>query len=604
LDSKMVKILLVMIVKNESKIIQRCLTEAKPVIDNFSIVDTGSTDNTVELIQEWAKLNQVVGQVVFHPWKNFGYNRSHSFVVGKEYAIQLKYDLKNSYTIFIDADMMLETTPKFNKHILTKESYHLEQRTGEFFYHNLRLARLDIDWKCVGVTHEFWSGGAGERNVYDLLKINDIGDGGAKADKYERDKKYLLDGLVEEPNNSRYFFYLAQTLYHLKEHDKSIEYYKKRIDAGGWHEEVWYSYYRVAENYVLKGDIFSATDWCMRGYDFYQGRSECLAMVGSFLRRMGNHGLSYHFLKLALAIPVPRDDVLFIDGSIYKFAAMFEQMLNCEKLDNKQREGLGYCHKLLKLRDLPQHLRPVVLKCIGQFIQPLGIGDNKELDITEPLQSAWRNGQGYIGLNLSQQCMLISQESQISSKKQLTVNQIIQEHDYEKEKICTIQFGNHISLYRNYDFSVQKLQSIQKPIVPLSNDLFIDQLDCLRIFKIGQNQPMYMTSDWIYNVEKCSNFVSFANGFLSFVDVVIEGKRYHQMIHISDNFKEHIYTIPFYFLSSNEKLLHCYVNTVHMKEGKKSVVKNNVCLLYQDENGRLREWSTTPENMRALLGKK
>ena len=40
-----------MIVKNESKIIERCLNSARPIIDSVSICDTGSTDETPEIIE-------------------------------------------------------------------------------------------------------------------------------------------------------------------------------------------------------------------------------------------------------------------------------------------------------------------------------------------------------------------------------------------------------------------------------------------------------------------------------------------------------------------------------------------------------------------------
>ena len=42
-----------MIVKNESKIIARLLTSVSPIIDSYCICDTGSTDNTVEIIQNF-----------------------------------------------------------------------------------------------------------------------------------------------------------------------------------------------------------------------------------------------------------------------------------------------------------------------------------------------------------------------------------------------------------------------------------------------------------------------------------------------------------------------------------------------------------------------
>ena len=51
----MPKICLNMIVKNESKIITRLLKSVLPLIDSYCICDTGSTDNTIEIIQEFFK---------------------------------------------------------------------------------------------------------------------------------------------------------------------------------------------------------------------------------------------------------------------------------------------------------------------------------------------------------------------------------------------------------------------------------------------------------------------------------------------------------------------------------------------------------------------
>ena len=45
------KLYLNMIVKNESRIIIRLLRSILPIIDGYCICDTGSTDNTIELIE-------------------------------------------------------------------------------------------------------------------------------------------------------------------------------------------------------------------------------------------------------------------------------------------------------------------------------------------------------------------------------------------------------------------------------------------------------------------------------------------------------------------------------------------------------------------------
>ena len=44
-----------MIVKNESKIITRCLDQVKEIVDCICICDTGSEDNTVEIIEDFCR---------------------------------------------------------------------------------------------------------------------------------------------------------------------------------------------------------------------------------------------------------------------------------------------------------------------------------------------------------------------------------------------------------------------------------------------------------------------------------------------------------------------------------------------------------------------
>lgn len=72
------KICLCMIVKNESRIIERCLNSAKPIIDFVSICDTGSNDKIPEIIENWCKEHHIPGTVHHKDFKNLGYNRTLS----------------------------------------------------------------------------------------------------------------------------------------------------------------------------------------------------------------------------------------------------------------------------------------------------------------------------------------------------------------------------------------------------------------------------------------------------------------------------------------------------------------------------------------------
>ena len=69
-----------------------------------------------------------------------------------------------------------------------------------------------IYFKCVGSTHEYYDiHGKHVNKQLHSIRINDIGDGGCKEDKFERDIRLLEDDLKNDPNNTRTHFYLASS---------------------------------------------------------------------------------------------------------------------------------------------------------------------------------------------------------------------------------------------------------------------------------------------------------------------------------------------------------------------------------------------------------
>jgi len=237
LDKSKVTLCLNMIVRNESKIITRLLESVLPIIDTYVICDTGSTDDTPNIITKFFDSHNIKGEIIYEPFKNFGYNRTIALQAAKG---------KATYALLLDADMIFKIEPSFDKQSLSVESYLIIQKGGSLSYYNTRLIRLDIDAKCVCPTHEYYDTPPGSRNEkLDSLWINDIGDGGAKADKFERDIRLLKQGIEEEPNgksNGRYYFYLANSYFNTGRHEESIPYYRRRIEIGGWHEEVFYAH--------------------------------------------------------------------------------------------------------------------------------------------------------------------------------------------------------------------------------------------------------------------------------------------------------------------------------------------------------------------------
>lgn len=249
-----IRIIILFMIKNESKIIRRSIDSTVGFADAICIEDTGSTDDTVPIVQDHFKtLPTIPTKLIQHPWKNFGTSRSHSFESAAAFCQELKWSPSRTYVLAIDADMSLIVNPNFKKDILTQPGYQITQINGSMEYTNIRFMRLDIPWTCMGATHEYWSSPPNTRiDIIDksLIYIDDKNDGGCKSDKFQRDRDLLEEELKEQPENPRTVFYLAQTYKCLGEFKKSIEIYKKRITIGGWFEEIWYSYYMIAQNYM------------------------------------------------------------------------------------------------------------------------------------------------------------------------------------------------------------------------------------------------------------------------------------------------------------------------------------------------------------------
>jgi glycosyltransferase involved in cell wall biosynthesis len=143
---KIPTICLNMIVKNESKIITRLLDSVFSIIDCYCICDTGSTDNTVELITEYFTSKNIPGKVVVEPFKNFCYNRN--------FALKSCLNMSD-YVLLLDADMVLEIN-NFDKQILNNyDSFYILQGSDSFYYQNMRIVKNNGLYKYVGVTHEY-----------------------------------------------------------------------------------------------------------------------------------------------------------------------------------------------------------------------------------------------------------------------------------------------------------------------------------------------------------------------------------------------------------------------------------------------------------------
>ena len=318
-----------MIVKNESRIIKRLLLSVSNLIDTYCICDTGSTDNTIEIIENFFKEKHVPGKVIEEPFRDFGYNRS--------YALKACESMDADYVLLLDADMIfwrnLDISPDdFKRRLTDSDLFFIYQGTDTFYYKNTRIVRNKMGFSYWGVTHEYVNSPPNTREDQidkNICFIRDIGDGGSKADKFIRDVALLKKGLEKEPNDVRYTFYLANSLKDSGQKEEAIQMYLKRIQLGGWIEEVWHSYYSMGQCYKDIGNMDGAIRSWMEGYDAYPNRVENIYEIVQYYRMIGKHKLAQLFYDIGQTSmkQYKERDYLFLQKDVYDYKLDYEMSI-------------------------------------------------------------------------------------------------------------------------------------------------------------------------------------------------------------------------------------------------------------------------------------
>lgn len=227
------KICLNMIVKNEAVRIERCLGSVLPWISTFAIVDTGSSDNTVQKVNDFLYGAGKNGLTIEKPFVDFSTSRNH--------ALELARTTECDYILLVDADMELIVENKGWLDNLEFDAYRMTQKSGNLSYRNTRLLRRDTPSRYMGVTHEYLDL-TGITASLDGAWFVDHADGANRPGKFQRDIDLLEADLQRNPGNHRSVFYLAQSYKDLGNCAKAAELYEKRAEMGGWDEEVFYSW--------------------------------------------------------------------------------------------------------------------------------------------------------------------------------------------------------------------------------------------------------------------------------------------------------------------------------------------------------------------------
>lgn len=295
--SQKFKIGLVMIVKNEAQIINRCLESTVDLIDAYSILDTGSTDNTKTLIPEILK--DKTGKVHSAKWSSFGEARTQALALANE---QTDVD----WWLMLDADMTIEFHPDLKNWLRDDAPRQIDMWMVELVenavsYRLPLLVKGGHDWHYVGATHEYLDPTGHQFMSLLGLSVYHLHDSINRADKFERDIKLLQPEF--DAGDPRATYYTAESLRGLGRVGEALAAFDKRAEMGGFEEEAWHAQYMAAK---LMLDIDPA--------------EAAKRLVNAFLRRPTRAEPLYHLInwcgaRYPEAMPL---DALFQESWIYQ----------------------------------------------------------------------------------------------------------------------------------------------------------------------------------------------------------------------------------------------------------------------------------------------
>lgn len=321
----------VAIVKDEINYLDSLL---RAPVDDWLIVDTGSTDGTLQAIPE--------GVTVYErEWVNFGHNRSE--------LLELACGT-DDWLLTLDADMTVEIDPDFIPDPAV-EAYMVDVSIGEFHWRMPLLIRGDLPWRSVGVVHEYLDlpGRQYVRQDTDAIRVT-VQDR-SSPDKSRWHASMLEAEMEKHPGDPRTVFYLAQTYRDLGD-ERARVMYLRRVKMGGWDQETFYARYRAA----LLAEWPRRMDELLAAWESRPHRLEPLHDLVSELNRRSQHHAAYVLTGIK---PLVNTDALFIHSNVWRWGMTFERSIAAWWV-GERGEAAMLNARLLDMPDLPAHIRAAV----------------------------------------------------------------------------------------------------------------------------------------------------------------------------------------------------------------------------------------------------
>lgn len=327
--SKNPHIAVLIMCKNENKRFHVTLESIVGYVNSIIVYDTGSTDNTIDIVENFSKINKISLHLKKGTFTNFSESRNISLDFADEFT-------EIDYILLMDVNDELKNGAKLIEYC---KEYISKENTGFLVcqqwlnnsldkYYNLRLVKARCGWRYRGTVHEWMKNTAFEdgkephvvRLPDDMVLYQDrTQDDNKSSIRFLRDKVLLTEEHRLNQTEPRTIFYLAQTCSCLNNYQEAFYYYKLRIQLEGFQEERFHAFLRCGDISINLGNPWhDSLIWFMKAYE-HSRRVEPLVKITEYYNTTKQFDIAYVFASLACSLQYPTHSILFVEKHSYDY---------------------------------------------------------------------------------------------------------------------------------------------------------------------------------------------------------------------------------------------------------------------------------------------
>lgn len=339
----MIRISLCMIVKNEEDVIGRCLECVKDIVDEIIIVDTGSTDSTIEIVKKYTP------KIYHFKWvDDFSKARNYAFSKATQ-----------DYIMWLDADDILFENDRIHLKQLKNDlapsidmvmmKYHVafdEHNNPTLSYYRERLLSRKKNYQWISPIHEVIPP-SGNILYSDIAIAHKKLHPSDKTRNLKIFNKMITEGLELDPRQQ---FYYSRELYYNGQYQKAIENFNQFLDSKqGWIENCISACIDLSDCYQKINQPHNALLALLKSFEFDKPRPEICCKLGNHFLENNSIEIAIFWYELAISNPSDMKNGGFHHTDYCGYIPYIQLCVCYDKLGNTEK-AIFYNNKAGKLK--------------------------------------------------------------------------------------------------------------------------------------------------------------------------------------------------------------------------------------------------------------